>query len=178
MCTYDTEFLDIVDDNNNVVGCDSMTEVYSKKLPHRIVHVFVLHQDMPAIYLQRRAATKSFLPNYYCTSAGGHVSSGESYEEAARRELKEEIGITTPIQEVDSFVFSDQNNHRRFIKVFITKASSGFLFEDGEVSEGAFFKINDARDLIDKTEEKIHPQLKACFDRLFHTLFDFYNKKV
>ncbi len=171
------EFLDIVDDNNNVVGRALKDEVYDKKLSHRIVHVFVLHSDTPAIYLQKRASTKSFLPNYYCTSAGGHVRSKETYENAARRELEEEIGITTPIEEVDSFVFFGENNHKRFIKVFITRTNTGFSFPDGEVSDGSFFTIMDAKNLIDKNE-KIHPQLKDCFYRLFDKklLLDFYNK--
>lgn len=111
-----------------------------------------------------------FLPNYYCTSAGGHVHSGETYQEAAVRELKEEIGITNAIQEADSFIFTGENGHQRLIKVFVTKASDGFSFTDGEVSEGAFFSISDAKNLID-SNEKIHPQLKACFDRLFERNF-------
>lgn len=166
----DTEILDIIDENNVVIGSAPKDEVYDKKLLHRIVHILVLHPQTSAIYLQKRSATKSFLPNYYCTSAGGHVHSGETHKEAAVRELKEEIGITTPIKEVDTFIFTGDNDHQRLIKVFITKADSGFSFTDGEVSEGNFFSISDTKEMIDK-DEKIHPQLRACFNRLFSTNF-------
>ncbi len=167
------EILDIVDQNNVVLGSTTKDEIYDKKILHRIVHILVLHPDKPAIYLQKRAATKSFLPNYYCTSAGGHVHSGETHQQAAERELKEEIGITTPIEEVDTFIFIGENGHQRLIKTFITKTSDGFSFTDGEVSEGSFFSISDAKILIDKNN-KIHPQLKACFDRLVDKIIDFY----
>jgi 8-oxo-dGTP pyrophosphatase MutT (NUDIX family) len=171
----DVEILDIVDQNNTVIGSAPKDDIYDKKLLHRIVHVLVLHPKIPAIYLQKRSATKSFLPNYYCTSAGGHVRSGETHNIAAIRELKEEIGITNPIKEVDDFIFTGENGHQRLIKVFITTASGGFSFTDGEVSEGEFFSLSDTKKMIDKNE-KIHPQLKACFDRLFDSnFFDFYN---
>ena len=172
----DIEILDIVDENNNVISSAPKNEIYDKKLLHRIVHILVLHPKNPAIYLQKRAATKSFLPNYYCTSAGGHVHSGETHEEAAIRELKEEIGITDSIKEVDSFIFTGENGHQRFIKVFIAKTSNSFSFVDGEVSEGGFFSISDTKKMI-SAGKKIHPQLEACFNRLFDiNFFDFYGK--
>ena len=166
----DVEMLDIVDENDVVIGSSAKDDVYAQKLLHRIVHVLVLHPQRPAIYLQKRSATKSFLPNYYCTSAGGHVHSGETHREAATRELQEEIGITNPIEEVDSFIFTGENGHQRFIKVFVTKASDGFSFTDGEVCDGGFFSVCNAKKMID-VGEKIHPQLKACFDRLFNRNF-------
>ena len=173
--TKDVEILDIVDDDDTVIGSASQEDIYNQKLLHRIVHILVLHPQMPAIYLQKRSATKSFLPNYYCTSAGGHVHSGETHKEAAIRELEEEIGITTPIKEVDSFIFTGENGHQRFIKVFVTKVSDGFSFIDGEVSEGGFFSLSDTKKMID-SGEKIHPQLKACFNRLLNRdFFDFYS---
>ena len=36
------EYLDVVDDSDKVVGKVEFSEVYDKKLKHRIVHVFVL----------------------------------------------------------------------------------------------------------------------------------------
>lgn len=166
----DIELLDIIDSSDNVIGSAIKDEIYEKKMLHRIVHIFVLHPKNQTIYLQKRSATKSFLPNYYCTSAGGHVHSGETHLAAAARELKEEIGITNPIQEVDSFIFTGENGHQRFIRVFVTKASDGFSFIDGEVSEGGFHLIFDVKNLIN-SNEKIHPQLKACFYRLFERNF-------
>lgn len=154
------EYLDIVDDIDVVVGRAAKEDVYARKLNHRIVHVFVIKARTAEIYLQRRAAHVSYLPGYYCTSAGGHVHAGESYEEAARRELREELGIDVPLRHVHSFVF-ESGGHKRFIQLFLAFTDEGFRFADGEVSSGEFHTLDHVRQLI-ATGQQVHPQLPAC----------------
>lgn len=158
------EILDIVTIHDEVIGSAPKEEIYVQKLCHRIVHIFVIHPETSDIYLQQRAETKSFLPGYYCTSAGGHVHSGETHEQAAIRELQEEIGLETPLEEIDTFIFTGEDGHQRLIKTFITRASDGFSFTDGEVADGGFYSTSQIQEMIDR-DEKIHPQLKACFER-------------
>lgn len=155
-----TEYLDVLDDEGNVIGQTAYQEVYEKKHNHRIVHVLVTNPKQREVYLQQRAETKSFLPGYYCTSASGHVHAGETYEQAAQRELYEEIGLSTLVREVHRFVF-ESDGHKRFITLFVTAATEGFDFKDREVSAGKFYTINEASALVEKGE-KIHPQLDPC----------------
>lgn len=154
------EYLDILDDEGNSIGNASQKEVYEKKYSHRIVHILVINTKTREVYLQRRAETKSFLPGYYCTSAGGHVHAGETYEQAAEREMYEEIGLKSSLQKVHRFIF-ESNGHKRFIVLFVTAATEGFDFKDGEVSAGRFYSLDEAVALSDKGE-KIHPQLDPC----------------
>lgn len=156
-----TEVFDIVDKNDKVIGKTDMLELYEKKHLHRIVHVFVVHPKTKAVYFQKRSESKSYLPGYYCTSAGGHVRSGESYEQAAKRELSEELGLNVPIRKVHrtNFVLDGQD---RFIELFVAFAEGGIKFSDGEVAGGEFLSMKDASELIEKGE-KIHPQLDVCF---------------
>ena len=109
------EYRDVVDDKDNVVGSVPKGEIYEKKLNHRIVHILVFNKK-GEIFLQKRAGTIKYLPNHWCTSAGGHAMAGETYEEAAKRELMEEINLKGELEEVAYFMH-DENGWKKFIKV-------------------------------------------------------------
>ncbi|TSC77319.1 MAG: NUDIX family hydrolase [Parcubacteria group bacterium Gr01-1014_31] len=166
------EVLDIVDARDVVIGQAEMGEVYRRKLGHRVVHVLVLHPERRAVYLQRRAETKSYLPGYWCTSAGGHVRSGESYAAAAARELREELGLTVPLSAAHAFVYSDQG-HQRFVQLFVAFAGEGFQFADGEVAYGEFYDLESARALVEGGF-RVHPQVPPCFSWLYANQARFY----
>ncbi len=92
MVNTDQEILDIVDEKDNVTGAAIRAEIHSKGLIHRAVHIF-LFNGQGSVYVQRRSQSKDRFPKKLDSSAAGHVDSGESYEHAASRELKEELGI-------------------------------------------------------------------------------------
>jgi len=158
------ELLDIINENDFVIGRASREEVYNQKLKHRIVHVFVINPNDKTIYLQKRSNRVSYLPEHYCTSAGGHVLSGESYESAASRELKEELGIESNLVKIADSEFVLEG-HSRKVRLFAVFYEGNFNFSDGEVESGKFYGPSEARALIERGE-KIHPQLEFCFKLL------------
>ena len=86
------ELLYEVDQSDCVIGPRSRREIHHFNLLHRAVHILVLN-PMGQLYVQKRAPTKDRNPDLWDTSAAGHVDFGETYEEAAVRELQEELGI-------------------------------------------------------------------------------------
>ncbi|HEY5220929.1 MAG TPA: NUDIX hydrolase [Candidatus Paceibacterota bacterium] len=87
------EILDLVDENDQVVGSKPRSEVYAEGLSNfRVVNAFIVNSE-GKIWIPRRAANKRLFPLGLDMSMGGHVSSGESYEEAFGRELEEELGL-------------------------------------------------------------------------------------
>lgn len=88
-----SERFDIVNETDEVVGSALRSEVHGNpSLIHRVAHVLVFSSS-GSLYLQLRAQTKDVQPGKWDTSVGGHVDAGETYEEAARREMSEELGI-------------------------------------------------------------------------------------
>ena len=79
------ELLDVVDEQDRVIGAAGRRDIHEQGLLHRAVHVFVVDQQQ-GIYLQKRAWHKDEHPGKWDSSASGHVDSGESYPDAARRE--------------------------------------------------------------------------------------------
>src|SRR5690606_18774949 len=88
----DADLLPVVDENDVQIDVLPRREVHLQRLRHRAVHVGVFDDD-GNLWLQRRSRKKDTWPGAWDISASGHVDPGESYEDAARRELLEELGI-------------------------------------------------------------------------------------
>ena len=158
------EFLDIVDENNEVVGSAPYADVYTKRLNHRIVHV-LLFNGKGEIFLQQSSANKKFCPGHWGTSAGGHVQKGESYEQAAKRELKEELGVTVALTKLLDTPY-DHYKMRKFLGVFRGISEGPFKLNEEEVAGGRWFSVADARDMV-KKNQLIHPELAHVIEQLY-----------
>lgn len=88
----DHELIDIVDDNDNIIGKDKRKVVHDSGKCHRGI-IVLIYTSRSGVILQKRGAHKEMAPGRYSFSVGGHVESGDSYIETAIRELKEESGI-------------------------------------------------------------------------------------
>lgn len=159
------EIVDVVNRNDEVIGTAPRSEVYTRGRSNRIVHIFVVDKSNGKILLQRRGANVRYLPNHYCTSAGGHVSAGEGYDEAARREMGEEIGVAGELHFVEKFVYDCPETNPptpRFISLYIAFASEGFTLSEREVGEVLFVTPEEC-DRIIQAGIDVHPQLDPCY---------------
>jgi len=91
----ENEYLDIINENNNLVGKSELRSVvHSKGLRHRTVHIYLFRKrDDIEFLIHRRPKTKDLHPNKLATMFGGHVKAGKTIEETALSELKEETGL-------------------------------------------------------------------------------------
>ncbi len=86
------EMLEIVDENDNVIGLETRDKVHELGLLHREIHIFFLTPKGEIIF-QHRAKDKDTYPDKLDATVGGHVEPNMSYEETAVKECKEETGI-------------------------------------------------------------------------------------
>ncbi|HEX3099695.1 MAG TPA: NUDIX domain-containing protein [Patescibacteria group bacterium] len=87
------EDLDLVDENDNVIGKKKRSEVYAENLTnYRVINAFVINAA-GRIWIPRRAVNKRIFPSCLDMSVGGHVESGEDYDTALKRETFEELNI-------------------------------------------------------------------------------------
>jgi len=87
----DTRRLNIIDENDNIIGETTREEIHAKGLLHREIHVWLYNSK--EIFFQKRAYDKDTFPGLLDASIGGHVEIGESYEETAVKETEEETGL-------------------------------------------------------------------------------------
>ncbi|MCI2237706.1 NUDIX domain-containing protein [Paenibacillus sp. TRM 82003] len=75
-----------------VTGSAPRRRVRSRNLPHAATGV-LLRDGHGRVFVHRRTGTKDVHPGAHDCLAGGVVGAGEDVEEAARRELAEELGV-------------------------------------------------------------------------------------
>jgi len=87
------ELLDLVDENDIVVASRPRSEIYAENLHNfRVINAFLVNAK-GEIWTPRRTAHKRIFPLALDMSVGGHVESGETYDEAFARETFEELRI-------------------------------------------------------------------------------------
>ena len=104
-----TEWVDIVNENNEVIAQSSREQMRAECLRHRATYI-VVHDGMGKILVQRRTETKDFQPGMLDATAGGVVQADEQMLESARREAEEELGIAgVPFADHGQFYYEDKH---------------------------------------------------------------------
>ena len=158
------EFLDAVDHNDEVIGRHPKEEIYERKLFHRIVHVLI-YNSKGEMALQLRSKTKSFCPLHWSTAVGGHVQAGETYEQGALREFKEELGLVTDITFMRKDLYTDGRGLQKFLSTFHAVCDGGFTLSEEEVERVEYFSLPAITQMI-KKNELFHPELLFLVNKI------------
>jgi len=128
----------IVDKKDRILRYANRSKVHGNNLRHRAVHILIFN-EAGELYLQQRSRWKDRHPLKWDSSAAGHVAFRESYDETARRELKEELGTTVPLHKVSKVSASQRTDHE-FIWLYRGLTSGDLVPDNSEIEQGAFFR--------------------------------------
>jgi isopentenyl-diphosphate Delta-isomerase len=98
------DYVVLVDENDNEIGIAEKMEAHEKALLHRAFSVFIFNSQGQML-LQQRAAHKYHSPNLWTNSCCSHPRPNESVIDAAKRRLKEEIGLSVKLEKKFDFVY-------------------------------------------------------------------------
>ena len=131
------EQFQVVDETDTPTGASPRSLVHANNLLHRAVHLLIFN---PAgeVFLQFRSPSKDRHPLKWDSSAAGHVDAGESYDETAKRELDEELGIRTPLQRLAKLPASDRTG-QEFIWLYQGRYDGEIQLNHSEIETGRFF---------------------------------------
>ena len=138
------ELLEIINEKGEVMGLAPRSRIHGDPtLMHRVAHVLVLN-GKGQILLQKRSMKKDVAPGRWDTSVGGHVDPGESPEEAARREMLEELGVEGAIELLHSYIHSNAYE-TELVYTFLARREDGFKFDPAEIDEIRFWDLEEIR---------------------------------
>lgn len=131
------ELFIVVDRTDKIIGYRTRFDCHhNKQLIHRGIGVVVLN-NQGQILLQKRANNKDIYPGLYTISTSGHVNKGETYKQAAQRELLEELGIQAPIKREKKYILeTEQETEMDYL--FTSKHDGPFYPNKDEVNELKF----------------------------------------
>lgn len=92
-----------VDDQDRVLAVVDRSEAIRRGWLHRIATT-VCRDQQGRVLVYRRPENLSRFPGHHEVTFGGAVDVGESYEQAAARELAEELGIHVPVRFLFKFL--------------------------------------------------------------------------
>lgn len=155
----------LVDEYGNVTGSASRGECHSgSMLLHPVVHLHVFNSK-GELYLQRRPDWKDIQPGKWDTAVGGHVDYGETPDQALKREVSEELGITDfkPVF-IDRYVF-ESKRERELVYVNRTTYDGEICPSANELDGGRFWSMQEISEAIGK--DILTPNFESEFLRFF-----------
>jgi isopentenyl-diphosphate delta-isomerase len=132
------ELFDLVNSQDRVIGQATRGECHSdSQLRHRGVLVLVFNSQN-RLWLQKRSITKDLYPGNWALSATGHVTSGQSYQEAAQKELEEELGVKVKQADLHFVqkVSYQTKKESEFDAIFLTRHNGPFRLNQDEITTG------------------------------------------
>ncbi|MFJ5993665.1 NUDIX hydrolase [Streptomyces sp. NPDC092370] len=97
------ELVERVGERDRVLCVVDRDEAIRNGRPHRVATT-VCRDPRGRVLVHRRPEHVSRFPGYYDRLVGGGVEVGESYQEAAARELTEELGVRAPVRLLSTFL--------------------------------------------------------------------------
>lgn len=113
------EHVDVIDEKGVVLRVVTKQEAHTEGLLHKTVISEVI--DSKGRWLLVKQAADRQDPGQYVSPVGGHVSAGESNEDALKREAEEELGLTGEFkyEHIGDVVFNRETRGKKENHLFV-----------------------------------------------------------
>ncbi|MDB6151809.1 MAG: s-adenosyl-l-methionine-dependent methyltransferase [Chthoniobacteraceae bacterium] len=155
------EIFDVVDENDTVRHQASRHDVHLNNWRHRAVHIFVFDEH-GQLFLQKRSKWKDKHPQMWDSSAAGHVNAGHDYEETARREIEEELGVSAELAPIGALPATVRTGWE-FVRIYRASHDGPFTLNPSEIESGAFFSLDQIQRWVSTRPQDFAPGFLECW---------------
>ncbi len=153
-----TEYIEVTDDQDRPLVIMPTNEAGRQRLRRRVVLV-ALYDSRGRLCLQRRSPHKLIHPGCWDLSATGHVRAGESRDEAALRELSEELAVTGVRLRHIATLAASQATANTHVTLFEASGYRGLPIPcTDEVTEVTFTDADELQGLYHPFPRPAHPR--------------------
>lgn len=168
------EYVILVNENDQEIGLMPKLEAHQKAVLHRAFSVFIFNSENE-LMLQQRASNKYHSPNLWTNTCCSHQRSGESNIQAGTRRLYEEMGFTTSLKEITSFIykapFDNGLTEHELDHIMVGYYNEDPVINSDEVEDWKWMKIEDV-----KKDISLNPDLyTAWFKIIFKNFYNHLN---
>ena len=133
------EWVPLVDEGGKVTGQAPRSQVHNgSKLLHPVVHMHVINNNK-SILLQKRPDSKQIQPGKWDTAVGGHISAGETLDQALKKEAFEEIGLENFSARLFKTYKWESEIEKELVYLFLTRDFKNIKVHTEEVVEVRFW---------------------------------------
>ncbi len=169
----DKSLVQLVDENDNPVGVMEKMEAHRNPHLHRAISIFIFNSKNEWL-LQQRADNKYHSQGLWTNACCTHPYLGESYLDAAKRRLKEEMGMEANLIPIFHFIYKakidEELTEYEYDQVFISKTDELPVINLDEVKD---WKYVSYEALLN--EMQLNPQ---HFTAWFKIIFERVNKQL
>ena len=140
------ELVEEVDTDGRVLRVVTRAEMRAARLRHRTTFIAVVDADH-RLLVHQRSPLKDVWPSRWDIAAGGVAAVGESWEDGARRELAEELGIDAAVVALGGGRYDDEDV-KTVAEVFLARHAGDVRFADGEVVDARWVTLGELDELI------------------------------
>lgn len=164
----------LVDENDNPVGTMPKMEAHEKAMLHRAFSVFILNAN-DEVLLQQRANDKYHSAGLWTNTCCSHPHPGEDTLGAARRRLKEEMGMEADLQFVFKFMykapFDNLLTEHEIDHVFIGKTNQLPVINPEEVASYKYMKPEEIKLDMEQNPQSYTVWFRIIFNEFYKEIF-------
>jgi isopentenyldiphosphate isomerase len=132
----DKELVDVIDSAGQTIATVTRQEIRVRRLPHRCVYILVFNRR-GELFVHLRTAGKDVYPSHWDVAIGGVLAAGETFDEGARREGREELGVDLEPEPLFPFEYADRAT---LVRAMVYRAwhDGPFRLQAEEIVRGEF----------------------------------------